>query len=142
MRSNSFMRYLLPAALGVLFCQTAAANGLALIHCNVFDGVENGIREDATVLVSGGRIERIADGGAAVPAGYESIDCAGHYLAPGLIDVHTHLDNAEAMKARARLGHDHGAQRQRAGLPGRRPARTGARRRACRAPTWWPPACT
>ena len=76
----------------------AAAADFALIHCNVFDGIENGILEDATVLVSGGRIARIADDGAAVPAGYESIDCAGHYLAPGLIDVHTHLDNAEAMQ--------------------------------------------
>ncbi len=98
MRSNPFMRSLLPAVLGALIAQAAGADGLALVNCHVFDGVANGIRENATVLVSGDRIERIADGGSAVPIDYETIDCDGLYLAPGLIDVHTHLDNTAAMK--------------------------------------------
>jgi imidazolonepropionase-like amidohydrolase len=98
MRSTPFMHFLLPAALGVFLADGAAAGGLALVHCHVFNGVENAIRADATVLVSAGRVERIADGGAAVPDGYDAIDCAGNYLLPGLIDVHTHLDNAEAMQ--------------------------------------------
>jgi imidazolonepropionase-like amidohydrolase len=74
------------------------AADLALVHCQVFDGVENAIRANATVLVSGGRIERIAKSDEDRPDGYEVIDCAGNYLAPGLIDVHTHLDNPEAMQ--------------------------------------------
>jgi imidazolonepropionase-like amidohydrolase len=98
MRSKPFMRSLLPAVLGALIAQAAGADGLALVNCHVFDGVANGIRENATVLVSGDRIERIADGGSAVPIDYETIDCDGLYLAPGLIDVHTHLDNTAAMK--------------------------------------------
>lgn len=85
------------AALPVLPLRAVAAN-LALVHCNVFDGVENGIQQDAMVLVSAGRIERLADGGATIPDDYDIIDCEGHYLAPGLIDVHTHLDNPEAMR--------------------------------------------
>jgi imidazolonepropionase-like amidohydrolase len=85
------------AAFAVLPLPAVGAD-LALIHCNVFDGVKDGIRKDSTVLVSGGRIERIADDGAGVPPDYEKIDCEGHYLAPGLIDVHTHLDNSEAMR--------------------------------------------
>jgi imidazolonepropionase-like amidohydrolase len=94
----SFMLFLLPVALGALFSQVARADGLALINCHIFNGVENGIRENATVLISGDRIERIADSGAAVPDDYDTVDCEGHYLAPGLIDVHTHLDNPEAMR--------------------------------------------
>jgi imidazolonepropionase-like amidohydrolase len=74
------------------------AADLALVHCQVFDGVENAIRANATVLVSGGRIERIAKSDEDRPDGYEVIDCAGNFLAPGLIDVHTHLDNPEAMQ--------------------------------------------
>jgi len=92
------MVFLLPAAIGALFAQVAGADGLALVNCHIFDGVENGIRENATVLVSGDRIERIADLEAAVPDDYDIVDCEGHYLAPGLIDVHTHLDNPEAMR--------------------------------------------
>ena len=76
----------------------AVATDLALIHCNVFDGIDNGILEDVTVLVSDGRVEHIGAGVEAVPDGYDSLDCEGHYLAPGLIDVHTHLDNPEAMQ--------------------------------------------
>lgn len=98
MRAKSVLRFLPVAALGACFSCAAGAEGLALVNCHIFDGVENGVRENATVLVSAGRIERIADNGAAVPAGYETIDCAGHYLAPGLIDVHTHLDNPAAMQ--------------------------------------------
>ena len=92
------MQFLLPAALVACFSHAAAADGLALLHCNVFDGVDNAIREDVSVLVSGNRIERIADGDGAVPDSFERIDCAGNFLAPGLIDVHTHLDNTAAMK--------------------------------------------
>jgi imidazolonepropionase-like amidohydrolase len=30
-----------------------------------------------------------------VPTGYSSIDCAGNYLMPGMVDAHTHLDTLE-----------------------------------------------
>jgi imidazolonepropionase-like amidohydrolase len=92
------MHFLLPAALGVVLADGAAAGGLALVHCHVFNGVDNAIRADATVLVSAGRVEHIADSGTAVPDGYDTIDCAGNYLLPGLIDAHTHLDNVGAMQ--------------------------------------------
>jgi imidazolonepropionase-like amidohydrolase len=92
------MHLLLTAALGAFLADGAAAGGLALVHCHVFNGVDNAIRADATVLVSAGRVERIADNGTAVPDGYDTVDCAGNYLLPGLIDVHTHLDNVGAMQ--------------------------------------------
>jgi len=76
----------------------ARADALALVNCNVFDGVEATIRGGVTVLVRDRLIERIADAGETVPQGYERVDCEAYYLLPGLIDAHTHLDNMDAMQ--------------------------------------------
>jgi len=82
----------------VVFSSTLRADAFALVHCKLFNGVENGIIENATVLVSGRSIERVAAKDAAIPDGYDTIDCEGNYLMPGLFDVHTHLDNPAAMR--------------------------------------------
>ncbi len=67
----------------------------ALTNVNVFNGVDNRIHENRTVLVRDGMIERISGANAAIPSGYEIIDCEQNYLMPGLIDVHTHLASLE-----------------------------------------------
>jgi imidazolonepropionase-like amidohydrolase len=85
-------------SMAFLAVSPAAAADLALVNCVVFDGVEEAVRSDVTVLVQGRKIERIVAAAEAPPAGYEVIDCAGNTLVPGLIDAHTHLDNADAMK--------------------------------------------
>ncbi len=63
---------------------------LALTHANVIDGVTATVRRDVTILVVGGRIQRIAPGLAA-PADAQVIDLAGRWVAPGMIDAHTHI---------------------------------------------------
>jgi len=73
----------------------ACAESIALVNANIFDGIEDGIRENVTVLVSDGRIERISDGRISIPVGYEVVDCEGNYLLPGLFDVHTHIDTLD-----------------------------------------------
>lgn len=77
-------------------CLSATQDRYALVDVNVFDGVSEGIIENATVLVANGVIERIGSANIEVPAGYEQIDCDGNFLMPGLFDVHTHLDNIAA----------------------------------------------
>ena len=83
---------------GVLLPSAAPAENLALIHCHVFNGVENRIFADATVWVRGGQIEHVAAPGEAIPESYRRIDCEGNFLMPGLFDVHTHLDKRDAAK--------------------------------------------
>lgn len=70
----------------------------ALTNANLFDGVNNGITENVTVLVSDGRFQRIATGEDSVPRGYTVIDVEGNYLMPGMIDVHTHIDTIDRAK--------------------------------------------
>ncbi len=73
------------------FAQTPAASPtLAIVHANVVDGVTATRIRNATILVDRGRITSIREGGP-VPAGATVIDAAGRWIAPGMIDVHTHI---------------------------------------------------
>ncbi|HEX9164919.1 MAG TPA: hypothetical protein VF862_03355, partial [Gemmatimonadales bacterium] len=69
---------------------------LALTGANVVDVASGVITRDVTVVLRGGRIERIGPGPA--PTGAEILDLGGRYLLPGLMDAHTHLDNLAAAK--------------------------------------------
>lgn len=70
----------------------------ALINANLFNGYENKIYPGSIVYIKGGKIERIAKQGEPVAASYTVVDCGGNYLLPGLIDVHTHIDNLAAAR--------------------------------------------
>ncbi|HET6565529.1 MAG TPA: amidohydrolase family protein [Xanthomonadales bacterium] len=74
---------------------SAQADSIALVNCNLFDGMQPEIRANVTVLIKGNQVESIHDAGRKAPSGYTPIDCEGNYLAPGMIDVHTHLETLE-----------------------------------------------
>jgi len=76
----------------------AVAQAYALVNCNVFNGFEDRIERDVTILVEGNRINRIVKNGQAPSSDTSIIDCQGNYLMPGLIDAHTHLDNLDAAR--------------------------------------------
>jgi len=72
----------------------------ALTNANLFNGVENKIYADAIVFVKNGKIEKIGKKGDPIASNYTVVDCEGNYLMPGMIDVHTHIDNlASAQRA-------------------------------------------
>jgi len=98
MRASLFCLLLSFSVAGGVFSPSVRADDLALTHCALFNGYENSVRTDTTVLLRDGLIERITDSDKAIPDGYETIDCDGNYLMPGLFDVHTHLDNPAAMR--------------------------------------------
>ena len=75
---------------------SAQEGSFALVNANLFDGVDDRISGNVTVLVSDGKIETI--GARSIPDGYEVIDVEGNYLMPGLIDVHTHIDSLARAK--------------------------------------------
>ena len=98
-RLSALLACALPA---LLLALPAQAIDYALTHANVFNGVDKRIAEDVTVLVQDGKITAINGADAAIPAGYQVIDCQNNYLLPGLFDVHTHLENLD--QARRALG--------------------------------------
>ena len=91
------------AATLLLFCSTLLAGQLpqetlVLTRANVIDGIAAQPIPDATVVVAGGRIQRIETGAFTPPAGARVIDLGGRYLLPGLIDAHTHAASLGAAR--------------------------------------------
>lgn len=82
----------------ILVVATAAAAGaqqgagiVVLRHANLVDGARGAFATNSAVVVRDGRIAEIVAEPYAPPAGATVIDVGGRYVAPGLIDVHTHI---------------------------------------------------
>ncbi len=71
----------------------AGAQDLVLTNANVVNVVEGTVRSGVTVTMQAGRIVSLVDGGPAA-AGVRTVDLAGRYLAPGLLDGHVHIGSA------------------------------------------------
>ncbi|MFN0182015.1 MAG: amidohydrolase family protein [Gemmatimonadales bacterium] len=72
-----------------------ATDATAFVNVNVVDIAEGRIEPAQTVVVSGGRITRVAAD--QPPSGARTIDGTGRYLIPGLMDMHTHLMNEDQL---------------------------------------------
>jgi len=79
----------------------AEAQDLVLINANVVNVVDGTVTMAATVTIADGRIVEITEGGGrAAATGVRTVDLAGRYLAPGLMDVHVHIaSEADARRA-------------------------------------------
>lgn len=72
---------------------------LAITRANVVDGVSDTRLRNVTIVIRGGKIESIRENGP-VPQGARVLDAANRWVAPGLIDAHTHIRNvADARRA-------------------------------------------
>lgn len=80
---------MLSVCLALLAAPVLAAD-LAIVHATVLP-VSGPPIEDGTVLVTDGRIEAVGPG-LPVPEGTpEVVDATGHFLMPGIIDLHSHM---------------------------------------------------
>lgn len=77
---------------------------LVLTNAHVIDVSSGTVRENVSVLVEGDRISGIVEGEAQAPAGARTVDLMGRYVAPGMIDGHTHVGNADDAQRALRTG--------------------------------------
>lgn len=67
------------------------AEDVFIRNATVFDGL-GGMIERGAVLIQGGKISAIGSEAAmTMPAGIKTIDAAGKWVTPGIIDIHSHL---------------------------------------------------
>lgn len=80
-----------PFTLGAQGAQGAQPKSIAIADVTVIDGTDAAPKPHMTVILRGGRITELLTAGAAVPATDTTVDGAGRYLIPGLIDSHVHI---------------------------------------------------
>jgi adenine deaminase len=69
----------------------AATPPLALTNATLVDAASNSLRRNQVVLIEDERITAIFPGGSRpIPPGTQTVNLAGKYLIPGLIDTHIH----------------------------------------------------
>jgi imidazolonepropionase-like amidohydrolase len=71
-----------------------APRRLILLHANLIDGSGAAPQRDVSIVITGSRITSI---GRTTLSG-DTIDLAGRWVLPGLIDAHTHIATTAAMK--------------------------------------------
>jgi imidazolonepropionase-like amidohydrolase len=79
------------AAPSTLSAQGPQAKSIKIVDVTVIDGTDAPPKPHTTVILRGGRITDLLAAGVAVPATDTTIDGAGRYVVPGLIDAHVHI---------------------------------------------------
>ena len=88
----AFIRFCKLLCFALLLANGAAnAQQLTIVHANVVDVATGKVQPDMTVVIAGKRIAKVSPSTRVNPRVGKVIDATGHYLIPGLWDMHTHV---------------------------------------------------
>lgn len=69
---------------------------VALVGARVIDGTGSAPMENASLLISNGRVERVGPAASIkIPSGAARLDVSGRTIIPGLINAHGHMNNGD-----------------------------------------------
>lgn len=92
-------------AIGCASDREEAQYDLVLLGGNVLDVESGEMLRNRDIWIVGDRIESVTPGGDKnVPQGTEAIDVRNHYVVPGLVDAHAHLDHIDELELYTALG--------------------------------------
>src|SRR5213596_2771663 len=74
-----------------IFAITAQAEEIALVGSTVINPADGKVMPNATIVINGDKIERVATGKQDAASLGKQIDCAGKFILPGYIDTHIHF---------------------------------------------------
>ena len=93
MRSFMFLLAMLVLA------KAANAQTTYIYAGQLFDATSTSVKTSQTIVVAGDSIQRVLDGYVDAPAGTEAIDLKDHFVMPGLMDMHVHIEHESSPKS-------------------------------------------
>ena len=97
-------RYAIAASLGLLSCLPVRGEIRVLKGFTLIDGTRQAPAGTAAIIIGNGRITWIGTAGLLkAPAGAETIDLAGKFVMPGIINLHGHLGNTVELQQDAKF---------------------------------------
>src|ERR1700745_1659576 len=75
----------------LLAVTVARAEKISLVGATVINPADGKVLPNATIVINGDKIERVAMGKQDAAALGKQIDCAGKFILPGYIDTHVHF---------------------------------------------------
>src|SRR5881409_2385267 len=86
------MKFRIALSIGFsVFAITARAEKISLVGATVISPADGKVMPNATVVINGDKIERVAMGKQDAASLGKQIDCAGKFILPGFIDTHIHF---------------------------------------------------
>jgi imidazolonepropionase-like amidohydrolase len=97
-------RYVFAATLGLLFCTVFRGEVRVLKGFTLIDGAGRAAAGSSAMVIDNGRITWVGPTGQLkTPAGAETVDLAGKFVMPGIINLHGHLGNTVDLQQDAKF---------------------------------------
>ena len=104
-RSASYVRCAVAAAAAAFAgVQQPPPDTLVLLRATVIDGLSRDVLRDMTVVIRGGRIERVSRTAAVDQGEATVLDLQHRWLLPGLIDAHVHFRDLASARSALAMG--------------------------------------
>ncbi len=83
----------------LLVCSIGLQGQNYVLHCgHLIDCTDESVKEKYSVVISEGTIEKVSPGFMNAPEGYEVVDLSDHYVMPGFMDMHVHIESESGPK--------------------------------------------